>query len=146
MTEPLREQTPMTDAWELPTDDFIATLPLDWNHFPVDAQEGWEMLCRAGARYRTLERALAESERKLAEYDDIDVTLTEIGHQVGAHEGEEILAAVIRHVAKLEQARQDALEEAAKMCETALEVDRVLITEGHELAKAIRALASTKGA
>jgi len=38
---------------------FAESLPLDWNHFPADATEGWEMLCRAKARYDRLERELA---------------------------------------------------------------------------------------
>ena len=43
-----------------PSDTFAASLPLDWNHHPADATEGWEMLCRAAARYRSLERSLSE--------------------------------------------------------------------------------------
>lgn len=36
-----------THGWE----EVAARLPLDWNHYPADAQEGWEMLTRAYARY-----------------------------------------------------------------------------------------------
>lgn len=41
-----------------PSDAFAASLPLDWDHHPADAAEGWEMLVRAGARYRQLEHNL----------------------------------------------------------------------------------------
>jgi hypothetical protein len=43
--------------------EVAANLPLNWNHFPADALEGWEMLTRAYARYRQLERELAEANR-----------------------------------------------------------------------------------
>jgi hypothetical protein len=49
------------------TDGIIANLPLDWNHHPADAKEGWEMLCRAKGKYDLLQRALSASERKLRE-------------------------------------------------------------------------------
>ena len=40
----------------------VASLPLNWGHYPADAQEGWEMLCRAKARYDDLAKRLDSSQ------------------------------------------------------------------------------------
>lgn len=62
MVEETVSETPRTEI-----DEFILSLPLDWDHFPADAQEGWDMICRAKVRYIALEQENADLRKQLAE-------------------------------------------------------------------------------
>ena len=49
-------------------EEFIASLPLDWGHYPADAAEGWDMVCRAKAKYNRLERKLSQARQDAERY------------------------------------------------------------------------------
>ena len=79
----LRREHPTFDN----ADTLIENLPLDWGHYPSDTQEGWEMLCRAKAKFDALERELARKDGLLREA---------MKHLVGETDGSEDLFQRIR--------------------------------------------------
>lgn len=51
-------------------------LTLDWGHYPADAAEGWEMLCRAKAKFDNRERRLREALRQLKDTEELAEHIT----------------------------------------------------------------------